>query len=76
MEIYADILAQAKEGVTKTRIMYKANLSFILLKKSLNELTSLELIEPQESLYKTTGAGLRFLALYDEIESLVSLGGE
>jgi len=36
MEIYADILAQAKEGVTKTRIMYKANLSFILLKKSLN----------------------------------------
>ena len=72
MDIYAEVLAQAKKGVTKTRIMYKANLSFFLLKKCLKELTSLRLIETQKALYKTTATGLRFLVLYDEIKSLVS----
>lgn len=72
MDIYAEVLAQAKKGVTKTRIMYKANLSFFLLKKCLKELISLRLIETQKALYKTTATGLRFLVLYNEIKSLVS----
>jgi predicted transcriptional regulator len=71
MDIYAEILAQAKEGVTKTRIMYQANLSFLQLKKCLNELTSLGLIEIQNLLYKTTVRGVRFLDLYEEVQSLV-----
>jgi predicted transcriptional regulator len=71
MDIYAEILAQAKEGVAKTRIMYQANLSFFQLKKCLNELTSFGLIEIQKSLYKTTVRGLRFLDLYQEIQPLV-----
>lgn len=71
MDIYAEILAQAKEGVAKTRIMYQANLSFFQLKKNLNELTSFGLIEIQNSLYKTTVTGLHFLDLYQEIQSLV-----
>lgn len=72
MDIYAEVLTQAKKGVTKTRIMYRANLSFFLLKKCLSELRSLGLIETQKALYKTTAVGLRFLVLYEEIESLVS----
>jgi len=71
MDIYAEILAQAKEGITKTRIMYQANLSFLQLKKCLNELTSFGLIEVQNLLYKTTVRGVRFLDLYEEVQSLV-----
>ena len=71
MDIYAEILAQAKEGVTKTRIMYQANLSFLQLKKCLNELTSFGLIEVKNLLYKTTVRGVRFLDLYEEVQSLV-----
>lgn len=74
MDIYAEILTQAKEGVTKTRIMYQVNLSFFQLKKCLNELMSLKLIEIEALLYKTTMRGLHFLELYHEIKSLVSKG--
>lgn len=71
MDIYAEILKQALEGANKTRIMYRANLSFYQLKQSLKELLSLRLIELQSLSYKTTGRGLLFLELYDQIESLV-----
>jgi predicted transcriptional regulator len=72
IDIYAEILNQAKEGTTKTRIMYQVNLSFFQLKQLLNELLSLKLIEIQSLLYKTTLKGLHFLKLYDEIQSFIS----
>jgi predicted transcriptional regulator len=72
MDIYAEILIQAKEGANKTRIMYQTNLSFLQLKRHLNELMSRGLIEIQSRLYRTTVQGLCFLELYDEIELLVS----
>jgi predicted transcriptional regulator len=71
MDIYADILAEAKEGATQTRIMYHANVSFFLLKHYLRELMSLRLIGVQKRLYKTTERGLYFLELYGKIGLLV-----
>ena len=83
MEILVDILSLVKEGARKTHIMYRANLSFKLLDKYLNEVLTAGLVRlDDDGFYKITGKGLIFLdkcnsflrhdedfrLLYEEIE--------
>jgi len=72
----AEILEVAKEGVLKTQIMYRANLSFAQLNEYLSLLLDLELLEavkkPQKNTYKTTDKGLRFLQSYIDIRELLT----
>ena len=68
-EIVAMILDAANGGTTKTRIMYKAFLSYAQLKEYLSVLVENNLIEYLDGIqvYKTTEKGLKFLKMHSEI---------
>ena len=73
-EIVAMILEAARTGVTKTKIMYKAYLSYTQVKEYIAFLQNNELLAYEEGtqLYKTSQKGYRFLESYGEISELVS----
>lgn len=73
-EIAAMILQSARNGATKTKIMYKAFLSYTQLKEYLRFLEKSNLLKYEEGtqLYKITDKGRHFLHAYDEISELVS----
>lgn len=73
-DIVATILDAANGGSTKTRIMYKAYLSYAPLKEYLSILVGNGLLEYEEGelKYKTTEKGLRFMRTYSEIGEMVS----
>jgi predicted transcriptional regulator len=68
-DITAQILEAANGGVTKTKIMYKAFLSYAQLKEYLSVL--IENVEG-EQVYKTTDKGNRFLKIYNQIGEYVA----
>ena len=72
-EIISNILNAANGGATKTKIMYKAFLSYSQLKEYLSILVENNLIESQEEtqIYKTTDKGLNLLKMYNEIRELL-----
>lgn len=76
--IMAEILDVAREGVLKTQVMYRANLSFAQLNEYLSLLLELNLLAavetPEKTLYKTTDKGLRYLQSYREIRELLKKG--
>ena len=72
-----DIMSQILEaanggGATRTKIMYKAFLSFIQLREFLMVLTQSDLLSYDEELqtFKTTEKGLRFLDAYKQFLSI------
>jgi len=73
-DIVATILEAANGGATKTRIMYKAYLSYAQLKEYLSILTENGLLDYEEGelKYKTTEKGIRFMNTYDQIGHMVS----
>jgi len=72
-EIVSMILEAANGGATKTRIMYKAFLSYAQLKEYLSVLIENNLIEYLEGTqtYKTTEKGFNFLRMHNEIGELL-----
>jgi predicted transcriptional regulator len=72
-EIVAMILEAANGGATKTRIMYKAFLSYAQLRDYLSVLIENNLLEYLEGSqnYKTTEKGLNFLKMHNEIGELL-----
>ena len=72
-EIVAMILEAANGGTTKTRIMYKAFLSYAQLREHLSVLVENNLLEYLEGsqTYKTTEKGLNFLKMHNEIGELL-----
>ena len=68
-DITAQILEAANGGVTKTKIMYKAFLSYAQLKEYLTVLIENGLLEyiEGEQIYRTTEKGNRFLKIYNQI---------
>ena len=75
-DIIAEILEAANGGIGKTRLLTKANLTSIQLKKYMDLLLEKKLLAPCEDrssghpTYKTTGLGLQYLALYNSIKSV------
>lgn len=73
--IMAEILGIAMEGVLKTQVMYKANLSFAQLNEYLRLLLDLKLLEltgdNQRNVYKTTSKGVLYLESYKKIRTLL-----
>jgi predicted transcriptional regulator len=67
------ILEAANGGATKTRIMYKAFLSYAQLREYLSVLIENNLLEYLEGSqnYKTTEKGLNFLKMHNEIGELL-----
>jgi predicted transcriptional regulator len=72
-EIVSMILEAANGGATKTRIMYKAFLSYAQLREYLSLLIENHLIEYLEGIqtYKTTEKGLNLLKMHYEIGELL-----
>ena len=72
-EIVSNILQAANGGGTKTKIMYKAFLSYAQLKEYLSILMENNLIEYLEGTvtFKTTAKGLSFLDMHDEMGKLL-----
>ncbi len=72
-EIVAMILEAANGGATKTKIMYKAFLSYAQLREYLSVLIENNLLEYLEGsqAYKTTEKGINFLKMHNEIGELL-----
>jgi predicted transcriptional regulator len=72
-EIVAMILDSANGGATKTKMMYKAFLSYNQLKEYLPMLIENELIEYLNGTqtFRTTEKGLKFLKMHNEIGELL-----
>ena len=73
--IISEILEIAKDGVLKTQIMYRANLSFTQLNDYLGFLLEIHLLEKirrnGKDIYKSTEKGLDFLERYHQIAELL-----
>ena len=67
------ILDAANGGATKTKIMFKAFLSYAQLREYLSVLIENNLLEYVEGsqTYKTTEKGLNFLKMHNEIGELL-----
>jgi predicted transcriptional regulator len=67
------ILEAANGGATKTKIMYKAFLTYLQLKEYLTMLSENGLLEFEEETqnYRTTEKGLRLLQIYNRVDRLV-----
>ena len=72
-EIVGNILDSANGGATKTKIMYKAMLSYNQLKEYLSVLIKNNLIEYRDGTrkFKTTEKGLNYLKMHNEIGELL-----
>jgi predicted transcriptional regulator len=72
-EIVSNILDAANGGITKTKIMYTAFLSYGQLKEYLSLLIENNLLEYLDGTqtYKTTEKGLNFLKMHNEIRELL-----
>jgi predicted transcriptional regulator len=75
LDIIAEILTISQEGLLKTQIMYRANLSFAQLNEYLDFLTRIELLEiakeNRKTTYRTTNKGERYLEKYRDISGLL-----
>ena len=60
-DIIIEILRVAENGVKKTKIMYKASLSFDQLKQYLNALRKENLITEESGIWKTNEKGLHVI---------------
>jgi predicted transcriptional regulator len=73
-EIISVILDMANGGgVTKTKIMYKAYLSYAQMKEYLRVLTENNLLtyNVDTQTFKTTEKGLRFLDTFNQMDSMI-----
>ena len=68
------ILDSASAGATKTKIMYKAYLSYTQLKEYLSYMEQNGLLKYEEGvqLYKITEKGRKLMRLYQEIGDMVA----
>ena len=68
ISIIAAILEAANSGSTRTRIMFRANLSFSLLEKYLNISVNAGFVSVEGSVYKLTLRGQEYLRQYKIFE--------
>ncbi len=71
-EIINMILESARVGITKTKMMYKAYLSYFQVTEYLKYLQQNDLLiyEAGTQLYRPTEKGLKFLNLSDELSEM------
>ena len=75
LKIFKEILEAAKGSKNKTRIMYKANLSFSQVNNYLSFLTEMRFLrvreENKKKLYETTTKGNSYIENYTEMANLL-----
>jgi predicted transcriptional regulator len=78
-DITSQILETASHGgVTKTRIMYNAYLSYAQLKEYISVLLENGLVEytAEDKLFRTTSKGMQFLKTYSQIGDMMAVSSE
>jgi predicted transcriptional regulator len=72
-EIVSQVLEAANGGATKTKIMYRALLSYKQMKEYVKLLTEKGMLvyDPARSSFKTTEKGYRFLQIYDHLDQIL-----
>lgn len=79
MEIVSNVLDIARNGALKTHLMYKANLSYMVVTQYLGFLIKAGLIEEifaedgPTRLYKTSAKGFRYLEVYSDLQTIAGL---
>ncbi len=73
LDIVRDVLTVASVRIRKTKIMYRANLSFVQVEKYLKDLLAAGLVESAgASMYVTTKRGEEFLQSYSKYLERIS----
>lgn len=67
VDVSVDILEAALEGANKTRIVYRSNLNFAIVKNYLENLTRNGLLIINDGTYKTTKKGAKFIKDYQNL---------
>jgi predicted transcriptional regulator len=74
--VIAELLRATKVPTARTRLMYKANLSYTMLNDYLKMMVDLDLVSIEKSTqgrsYLITERGLKFLEIYDSLIELSS----
>ncbi|MGI0080063.1 MAG: winged helix-turn-helix domain-containing protein [Nitrososphaerales archaeon] len=79
IEIVANLLSIARTGTLKTHLMYKANLSYVMITDYLDYLQETRLIQETldvdgtSRLFQTTEKGLKYLEVYATLQSIAGL---
>ena len=79
MEIVANMLDITRNGVLKTHLMYRANLSFMVVTQYLSFLEGSGLVEQVISedepkrLYKTTAKGFQYMQVYQSLQEIAGI---
>ena len=68
LSLVAAVLEAANSGASKTRIMDRARLSFVLLEKYLEVVVAAGFVQIEGSKYKLTERGREFLKTYNHFE--------
>ncbi len=68
LEIIAEILELATNGIKKTPLVHLSNINFNMLEKYLEPLMEKGFIENSGGLFYTTPVGYEFLNLYDSLK--------
>ena len=71
LDIIADILRTANRGSKKTRLVYKTNTNFVLMKEYLELLEKRGLVILYDAKVYSTDAGNEYLLYYDELMQLL-----
>ena len=74
IEIIAEILEEARQGITKTRLVYRTNLNFFVVRKHLDFLIDkglLDQVREPIQLFVTTPKGLQFLEEFRKMKEIL-----
>ena len=70
-EIISLILEAAKEGASRTKILYKAMLSYTQARDYLTALLEAGLVEKVDNTFKTTEKGIQFLQINEPLQKML-----
>jgi predicted transcriptional regulator len=74
MEIAVSVLEEARNGINKTRLVYRTNLNFLLIQRYVDFLVQknmIEIINDPTPIYKTTQKGISLLDEFSKIKNIL-----
>ena len=74
MEIMMNILEESKSGINKTRLVYRTNLNFLVIRKYIDFLIERSLLrveQTQGNVFVTTETGIEVLAEYNKMRDIM-----
>jgi len=76
MEITVNILEQARNGINKTRLVYRTNLNFLLIQRYIDfliEKNLIEVVNKPQPVYQTTQKGIELLTGFSKIKEILGV---